>query len=138
VLNLLGASTPVTRVSEGSSYKEIIAVDYLVDNQRVYSSYVWTGERYQLRRYEFCGNVFLEYCTTERKLIEPLDLETRLRLSVQPGAVYHRSPADDAPAVSADPGPAGSPLGIVEGGQFYLVDYSKGECGFVARTDIIG
>jgi MTH538 TIR-like domain (DUF1863) len=130
VVNLFGSTTPQTRDAEGSKYKEIVATRYVVESEPIYTVFRWTGKQYDLSHHEFCGGVWIEYCTP--MIVMALDELATQRMSVAPDAIYRRAPEASASRTELQSGP-GVLVGEVTGGEWYLVEIWKSQSGFVNR-----
>lgn len=137
-LDLFGSSTPRTRSTGSSKYKEIVATQYTIDTEPIYTVYRWDGQQYGLSQFEFCDGVFMEYC--DPVVITPVDEATQQELTVAANATYRRKPEATAPRTDlpASTASAGDVIGEVQGRDWYLVNVWKGRSAFVARSDITG
>jgi hypothetical protein len=137
-LSLLGSSTPRAR-DRPNGTKEIVATDYQVSREPLYSVYRLAGQQYALAQYEFCDGLIFEMC--QPTVIAPLPSGGGLSLAA--GAVIRERPDVSARPVTIGAGESGvtptSPevIGVLANGQWYLVDAWKKSAGFVPAQDIV-
>jgi hypothetical protein len=131
VLDLFGSSTPRTRTSNSSDYKEILATHYSINAEPIYTVFRWAGENYELSHYEFCEGIWIEYCSPAK--ITPIDRTESERLVIAPHAKYISAPKTSAPRARNQVGAIGAVVGKISNGDWYLVELWKGESAFVSR-----
>lgn len=136
-LDLFGYSDPSVKASGADGYQDVTAIHHKVEGEPVYSVYRWTGEAYGLLQFEFCDGIYLEYC--DPTILTPLNrAPSEPGYSVRPDAVPVAAPEAGAAMVQTSaPSTDSGAIAVTADGEWYLVEWWKGESGFVHRSDIL-
>jgi hypothetical protein len=142
VLETLGAGSFRKSLDLTNGIRDLLVVEYTVDQKNVDSIFKWDGDKYEIDRYQFCDVGMIEVCDDYPDfIIDPIAEEAAHKMRLKRGGktAFFAKPGDRPEPLKKrkiSSFPEGMVIGKVRDKDWYLVLDRKGECAFVRGADI--